>query len=625
MSRNPMALALQRLVLAAALGLPVLGLPAFAASPYEVVKDHVVLAVAADGSYRETRQEAYRVLDASGVKILHERKLFYTQRFQSLEIAAAYTLKADGRRIDVPATGVVAGYGQASLQGFSDSHAISIFYPDLAPGDQVVLETRLKQLTPWFPGAFDIRAIFSRTVASHDVVYEVSYPAGMTLHFDVFGLDGGEERDQDGRSTRIWRYDNDTPVPQEIDAVSEADFAPHLGVSSFADYAAVARAYRERAKDSAVPSKEIAALAAKLTKGVADKREMARRLYEWVSANIDYVAIELGAGGFSPNSAVQVLRNRSGDCKDHVALLEALLAARGIASSAALINAGSNAYRLPVAATPHAFNHVITYLPAFDLYVDAAAKLAPFGVLPYADAGKPVLLAADGKVAQTPVATAASSAIHSTATLALQADGSAEGNAVLSAAGAYGVQLRALMRSVGPEREKAFLHMLLGSNAEGKIARGDPMSLQDPYIVTVSYRLPGVIALPGPGALPALLSPRPYRFVELIGGRLPVERGSDYVCPSLTAEDEVTLTLPSGATFLSVPASKAVETGEIRLWTDYQRREPRTLVQTISLKIDHPQASCTPDYYDDVRDDLQSMIGLIRRQVIFQGEQPARR
>ncbi len=69
-------------------------------------------------------------------------------------------------------------------------------------------------------------------------------------------------------------------------------------------------------------------------------------LSDWVRKNIRYVAVYVGAGGVVPHSAQAVLDNRYGDCKDHVALLEALLKAVAIESSPALINAG-NAYVLP--------------------------------------------------------------------------------------------------------------------------------------------------------------------------------------------------------------------------------------------------------------------------------------
>ena len=112
----------------------------------------------------------------------------------------------------------------------------------------------------------------------------------------------------------------------------------HIALSSFASYADYAQAYQARAKPMAAVTPEIAKLARDLTLGAADERDKVRRLYNWVSRNIRYVAVYAGAGGWVPHSAASVLENLYGDCKDHVTLLEALLDAVGIASSPALIN-----------------------------------------------------------------------------------------------------------------------------------------------------------------------------------------------------------------------------------------------------------------------------------------------
>ena len=74
-------------------------------------------------------------------------------------------------------------------------------------------------------------------------------------------------------------------------------------------------------------------MAAKLTGGKTDKREQARALYLWVRDNVRHVPIPLEESKPDPNDAEQFMTKRYGDDKDHVVLLSALLAARGIPSS----------------------------------------------------------------------------------------------------------------------------------------------------------------------------------------------------------------------------------------------------------------------------------------------------
>jgi transglutaminase-like putative cysteine protease len=592
--------------------------------PYEVVRDHVEVEVASDGSYVADREEVYRIVDQAGIKLMQERRLYFTPNYESLEIAQAYSLKPDGRRIDVPTANIVTAFVPPSTRAYYDRKIVRLFYPDLAAQDRIVLVTKFRQKIPWFPGQFDMRAIFSRTIVAHDVVYRVDAPAGLALHIDAPGLAGGPVQADTAGQHWVWQFSNDAPVFQAMDAVGEADFAPHLQISTFSGYDAVAKAYRDRARNAGAVTKDIAALAGVLTRDVTDRREQARILYEWVCTNVAYVAIELGIGGFSPHSAEDVLQNRIGDCKDRAVLLEALLAAKGIESTAVLINAGSGTYRLPAVASPHAFDHVITYLPALDLFVDASDALAPFGVLPYADSGKPVLLASTGRTMQTPVQSAAHSRVRVASTVAIKEDGTVEGRSEVEASGAYGIYLRALIQSAAEARDANILRLLIGPGTEGKIERGEPQSLHDPFVVAAEYRLAGAVSLPGPGALPLTLSLKPFSFSDMVTGRLPQQRTSAYVCPSVTAEETIRLSLPPNIEAISLPASGGVGAAEIGLSIDVAQPAAQTIALKTTLTIDHPQAVCTPAYYQGVRDDLRKMDGLLRRQIVYRERTPGK-
>jgi transglutaminase-like putative cysteine protease len=587
--------------------------------PLEITRDHFDIEVAPDGSYVESREEVERVLDARGIDLLHERKLTFTRSFENLQIIAAYTLKADGRRIVVPPSGVLTGFGQSSMPGFQDDMVVSVFFPNLEIGDSVVLVTVRRQLTPWFAGHFDVRFAFTRAYPAHDVRYAVTAPAEMALTIDAQGFEGGAVDSGGGKKRWVWTYHNDAPQTLERDAVSETDFGPYLGLTTFADYADVARAYRERAGAAAAVTPDIQALADQLTQGMSDPRQKAKALYDWVSSHIAYVAIELGAGGFTPHDAKDVLANRYGDCKDHVVMLETLLKAEGIDSSAVLIDAGEASYKLPKAASPHVFDHVITYLPAFELYLDSTAQLAPFGVLPYDDAGKPVLIAETGEVKQTPVVSSAASSVRVTSEVTLGADGNAEGHSTLTAKGAYGVYLRGMMHDIVPGKESDFFRDIFGPGADGALDRGNPQSLSEPYVVGATYTLPNAVTFPGPGALSFTLGFRPFTFTELVAGNLPPTRNSDYICSSLSAAEDVTINFPAGVKLLSIPDAETITADGIRLETDYDRALPRMLHIGVTLKIDHPESSCTPEYYARVHGSLVKMTNALRRQVIYRG------
>jgi hypothetical protein len=155
-------------------------------------------------------------------------------------------------------------------------------------------------------------------------------------------------------------------------------------------------------KDKDVVTPEIQALSDEITQGIGERRAQAAAIDRWVKKNIRYVMVFLGSGGVTPNPAPAVLKNRYGDCKDHVALMGALLKAKGIASEQTLINLGS-IYGLPNLPMP-SFNHVMLYLPEFGLYTDPTSSYVSFGTLPDSSYDKPVLhiSPAGGRAARTP-------------------------------------------------------------------------------------------------------------------------------------------------------------------------------------------------------------------------------
>jgi hypothetical protein len=388
-------------------------------------------------------------------------------------------------------------------------------------------------------------------------------------------------------------------------------------MTSYTDYAEVARSYRDQVEDRAKPTPEISTLADDLTKGVTDRRAQAKILYEWVSEHIGYVEIVLGNGGFVPHRASAVLSNRFGDCKDHVVLLEALLAAKGIGSTAALIRVATATYKLPDAASPHNFDHVITYVPEFNLYLDSTAQIAPFGVLPYTDAGKPVVLVSTGVLAKTPVPTSVNSTVRATASVEFKSDGSADGSTKISGTGAYGMLLRGFMRSIPAGKENDLFRNGLGPGAEGTLDRGDPHSLSDPAGYSATYHVPNAIVFPGTGTLPPHLAFKPFYFTELVGGSLPATRSSDYICVSVSADENTKFTLPPGMKLISIPDSQAFDFDQVHLHLDYDRPDPRKLTVHLSLKIDHPQATCTSEYYAHVHAALTKMSNALRQEIVY--------
>ena len=588
-----------------------------ASAPFEIVRSHIDFDVNADGSSVETDDTALRVLDSRGQDVLRRRSLSYTEGLQSIEIESAYALKADGERIDVPKGAIFRNSAAPSAPGFENAKVLTLYFPRLDIGDEVVLVTVRKQLVPPFAGAFAMRKDFSRAIKADDVQVTLTAPqAGLPLKIETVGLDGGQLQTYAGRNRWVWRYHNDAPAMFAPDSVAAVDDQPHLAASSFPTYQAVGQAYGAYFSGKADTTPEIESLADQLTHGISDRREQAKALYDWVAQNISYVDIVPGANGFTPHAAADVLALRSGDSKDHAMLLEALLAAKGIASNPALI-ADGGAYVLPAVPSPFYFNHLITYIPKLKLFADSTARYAPFGVLPFADSDRPAVLVPSGAMTATPNPSADQTTARAKVTITFDANGTATGDSYVWLTGSAAMDERAALALIPPESDKDMLQPTLGPDAEASVDRGNFQSDSDPFAYSLHYRVPNAANFTAPGAVSTSLSVGPFAAASVLLGQLPPSRNTSYACPSMTATEDSTFEFPPDVEVTSVPKPVSIAAEGLRFEMHYQMKDPHTVAGATMLRMDHPRAFCTPEYYARVRPDLALIAASLRAQIQY--------
>ncbi|MBI3676912.1 MAG: DUF3857 and transglutaminase domain-containing protein [Proteobacteria bacterium] len=585
---------------------------------FEIVKQHVDIEISTDGTFYEADEMAFRVLNEQGRHGLQQMTLTNTQGYETTQIKSAYTLKPNGTRLDVPPGQILYGRGASTGPGgFDDLQTMTVVYPNVEIGDEVVLVTLFHQDRPWFGTHFAREFNFSRSVLAHDVRITLSVPANVSApSIDASGLEGGARETYGDKYRWVWTYKNDISIPLAADSVAESDFGPHLHVSSFRDYAAVAQVYDDIFRERSGTTPEIRQLADQLTAGIADRREQAHALYDWVAGHIAYVNIVLGAGGFVPHEAQDVLRNRYGDCKDHVILLQALLWAKGIQSSPVLINAG-NGFQLSKVPSTYLFNHLITYVPEFQMYLDSTARTASFGVLPFADAGKPVVIVTSGKVDRTPSITANGSTMRVMETLKVTETGDVEGDTQVTATGVAAQEMREIVTAIPATKEADYFRLYLGPGAEGTLTRGEPMKLAPTYVFGAHYRIPSVATIPGPAAMPPWIGYKPFFFTDLLAGSLPPTRTSPYLCGSFDAEEIVTITFPQGTEVTTLPRPVDFHVQDIAMSLTYDQPAPNIVHATTKLRTEHPQATCTPEYYAKIEPDLRRAVGQLRGQLLY--------
>ncbi len=586
-----------------------------------VVDRHIQrFTVEADGSYLLDVELVKTIASAAAVEQHAEQFIGFNASLDTVKSIEAWTTKADGRRIPVGPDGIREQQEAASSDApmFQDTRLKAVIFPDVAVGDTITLRYTLWRHKPLFPGHFEDFTV-ARPVRYGDFRLVYDLPASMPLHTDAAGFAPLSPDSPPGRRRYGWHHTGGDNARIEHGSVSYLDYGRRLAVSTFPDYAAFARAYQERAAAAARPDAALTRLAADITRGIDDPHARALALSDWVRRNIRYVAVYLGPGGVVPHAAASVLANRYGDCKDHAVLLQALLAASGIDAGAALINA-DNAYRLPTVPTLGVLNHVIVYVPGLQLYLDPTAGAVAAGFLPQALLGKPVLLAASGEFAMTPVYQAAPS--RTTTRFDIARNGSSRFRIAHTSGGAGAETYRDAVRAT-PQAARAGLvrRMLagLGQTGDGLLEAGDTEAKDGDYTVGFSGASDGFVQLPGPVALATT-----YNFWGGLGdavlalGREP-ERRQDFVCPAIDAEDELRYGLPPRTRVLALPKPVVVDDGRFYYRAQYARQGNAVVVKR-RLQFRHTAATCTPSDYRQMRPALERMMRDLRGQVVVQAQ-----
>jgi hypothetical protein len=389
------------------------------------------------------------------------------------------------------------------------------------------------------------------------------------------GLLAAEPGDAPGFKRYRFQYQQTQALPPERGQVDLIDFTPQVLISSFASYADLARAYQDRAKPMARVTPEIAALAKSLVAGAKDDATRVRRLYNWVARNIRYVAVYAGAGGFVPHDSQSILDNRYGDCKDHVVMLEALLAAIGIDSSPALINANGS-FKLPSLPVPDPFDHVITYVPALNMFLDSTSSFTPMGSLPDGDQDKPVLLTATGTLSRTPASSAEQDQTDTQVWLQLQSDGRVSGRSVMRMRGSPESDSRYSHFGYQSQEPVDVVNRFLARFAEsgtGRIESCDPTDLDSPWQVTASFVLDPLVNVPGPAAMTIPIGVASGNIRSRMAIKPPPNRQFPGMCASMQHSEQIELAFTPEMQVTRIPPDVSFSRGPLSYQSSYRFKD----------------------------------------------------
>lgn len=579
----------------------------------------------ADGTAVESHEWSKTVLKEQALEWAKQASVSYSTSAQKAEVVAAYTLKADGKRIDVPKDNyqfeVNSGRGKDSPV-YSDWSTMTVVFPDVAVGDKVVFSYKLIQTEPMFPGHYSVVQTFGDQIAHDDVRIRFDYPAAMWVQHEARGMKQALNETRGERTLLEWTYANPIPLKSERRnySVFDADKSTGVFFSTFRNYADIAAAYGVRALPKAAVTERVSKLAAEIVKDKTAPKEQARALYEWVATNITYAGNCIGIGAVVPRDLDFVLDNKMGDCKDHATLLQALLSARGIKSTQALVNAGS-AYQLARVPVVSTVNHVINYLPAFDLFVDSTSDSTPFGMLPWGDQDKPVLLVEGYKNGvRTPVPPAGSNKQLVKNKFRIADNGTVSGNIEVFLNGIQAAGTREWARDLNKTVENDMIkdmYRAQGLIGSGKFVKDDPTELTDHYHYKADYTVEKYVKMPGAGAFyiysPLSIATPIHSYIQ---GELDPEKEADVTCSGGSVIEEYTIELPKKLKVLSVPENMKVANAFASYTATYKLKGN---ILTVRRVLDDRTKGnvCSPQISIEYQKLAEKVVDNLKEQVLY--------
>jgi len=314
---------------------------------------------------------------------------------------------------------------------------------------------------------------------------------------------------------------------------------------------------------------EITGLSQQLTQGAQTPVEKTERIYDFVSKKILTIDLPLGATGFRPRPAGEILSSGYAIPEDKFFLFEALAKSSNLHASAVLIGPSKKISALVVG--PAAFVHILIWVMDCDCWLDPILEVAPFRALPASYLGSSALFigpfseARDQKSlvwTQVPKNLPSASSQKVDVTASLDPEGRLTAKVKYAMHGENELLLRVAFHRTPEEKWKEVAQLLaLSDGFRGQITNAiasDPYATKEPFTVEYEISQPKFVdwskkPVRIPAILPLVGLPDPPAKVAASTAPSPIDLGTP-----LDVEAHVTLHLPAGTTS-TAPTGTSVE------------------------------------------------------------------
>ncbi len=583
-------------------------------------KVHRYIEIDERGRYSETVERVTRVVSEYGVDFLGNHVFEAKSTQESLKILSASNELTNGKVLHLAPDWIKRSEGEKKNgRHFDDKIETTIVFPQVEIGSRLRSKYRMWHFKSEKQGQFDLKFGLSPHLAYEDAQLTIKAPKSLNLMINHRGFTRGIVSESKKHITYHFKIQQPVARKREDGSTDHSDFSPFVVISQAKDYLDIGRQYHKASSPKVRVTPEIAQLAKDLTSHATTEQEKIKALYTWVAKNIRYISTTVDDGGLVPRDSAYIFNRRFGDCKDHVVILETMLRSVGIDSTAALVNLG-DAFELPEGPAGHSpINHVITYIPSQDLYLDSTAQFVPFGKLDDQVIDKPTVLVALNRYGRTPKMRADENTLRSHTQMTLHPDGSINGKNESFLTGTMEINYRLARFSETTEpMEKTVNDMLYRFNeiGSGNIDHTAPKSIDKPFTWQSTFKLDSITDLKKTGAFIPPVGVSPGHIAAMTIYKPLDTRVFPYVCDSNTTEDKYTIELPDQIAIESLPENVDLQSDHIRYSSAYNLAG-KTLEITRKLILQYPSRKCAPEMYPELLEAIRSIRADHRASVVF--------
>jgi len=237
----------------------------------------------------------------------------------------------------------------------------------------------------YFP-SFTVQDYFTSVVKAQ---YIVRLPTDLQLNYKALNTVAEPLKKTDqGLSVHTWNFGNLSAIQSEPYSPETSKILPRIlltlnefqiedyqgSFSNWNDFGAFV--YRLNSNRDEL-SPEMTAQVHDLIKEAKNDQEKIDLLYDYMQANMRYVSVQLGIGGWQTFDAKYVEKNKYGDCKALTNFMKAMLKVAGIPSNCVYIYNGKINREIHEDFPMLGFNHVVLNVPSEDCWLECTSKSVP--------------------------------------------------------------------------------------------------------------------------------------------------------------------------------------------------------------------------------------------------------